>query len=80
MTFTVKTDAPPLPEYAPGALHVGDSRVLLDLVNRAFQNGTTSDAIMQHNAALTPPPANSVVALASSKRIRGTPGPTREEG
>ncbi len=46
MNFTVKTDAPPIREDASGALRVGDSRVLLELVIRAFQDGATPETIV----------------------------------
>jgi hypothetical protein len=47
MPFTVKTDAPPLREDAAGALRVGDSRVLLELVIRTFQDGSTAEYLVQ---------------------------------
>ena len=48
MTFTVQAEAPPLREDASGALRVGASRVLLELVIRAFQDGATPETIVQH--------------------------------
>lgn len=42
MAFTAKTEPPPLWEDAAGALRVGDSRVLLELVIWAFQDGRDS--------------------------------------
>jgi uncharacterized protein (DUF433 family) len=54
VTFAAKTDAPPIREDADGALRVGDSRVLLELVLRAFQDGATPETIVQryHTLAL----------------------------
>jgi uncharacterized protein (DUF433 family) len=37
----------PLREEPPGVFHVGNSRVLLELVIRAFQAGATPEAIVQ---------------------------------
>src|SRR5262249_31666345 len=38
---------PPLRPDASGALRVGESRVLLELVIRAFEDGATPEAIVQ---------------------------------
>ena len=38
MQFTAQAEAPPLREDADGAVRVGDSRVLLELVVRAFED------------------------------------------
>ncbi len=53
MAFTVQAEAPPLREDATGALRVGESRVLLELVIRAFQHGATPEAIVQRYSTLT---------------------------
>jgi uncharacterized protein (DUF433 family) len=45
--FTAQAEAPPLREDADGALRVGGSHVLLELVIRAFQDGATPEAIVQ---------------------------------
>ncbi len=47
MPFIAQTESPPLCEDADGALRVGGSRVLLELVIRAFQDGATPEAIVQ---------------------------------
>ena len=47
MAFNVQTEAPPLREDATGALRVGNSRVLLEIVVRAFQDGATPETIVQ---------------------------------
>ena len=43
VAFNVQTEAPPLSEDATGALRIGNSRVLLEIVVRAFQGGATPD-------------------------------------
>lgn len=53
MSFTAKIDAPPLREDETGALRVGNSRVLLELVIRAFQDGATPDTIVQRYSTVT---------------------------
>jgi uncharacterized protein (DUF433 family) len=52
MSFEVQAEAPRLREEADGAVRVGDSRVLLELVVRAFQDGATPEAIMQRYPTL----------------------------
>ncbi len=53
MTFAVQAEAPPLREDADGALRVGDSRVLLEMVIHAFQDGTTPESIVQQYSTLS---------------------------
>jgi len=55
MTFAVQVEAPPLREDATGALRVGDSRVLLELVIRAFEDGATPEIIVQRYPSLALP-------------------------
>ncbi len=62
MTFTVQAEAPPLREDATGALRVGDSRVLLELVIRAFQDGATPETIVQRYSTLALPDVYAVIA------------------
>jgi len=52
MSFIVQAEAPPLREDASGALRIGDSRVLLELVIRAFQYGATPETIVQRYSTL----------------------------
>ncbi len=52
MPFTIQAEAPPLREDAAGAVRVGDSRVLLELVIWAFQDGATPETIVQRYSAL----------------------------
>lgn len=47
MIVTLQTETPPLRQDPSGALRVGESRVLLELVIRAFQDGATPEAIVQ---------------------------------
>ena len=62
MTFNVQAEAPPLREDAAGALRVGDSRVLLELVIRAFQDGATPETIVQRYSTLALPDVYAVIA------------------
>lgn len=62
MAFTAQAEAPPLREDADGALRVGDSRVLLELVIRAFQDGATPETIVQRYSTLPLPDVYAVVA------------------
>jgi uncharacterized protein (DUF433 family) len=52
MSFTAHPEAPPIREDATGALRVGESRVLLELVIRAFQDGATPETIVQRYPTL----------------------------
>lgn len=61
MTFTMQTETPPLREDSSGALRVGESRVLLELVIRAFQDGATPETIVQRYPTLTLPDTYSVI-------------------
>jgi uncharacterized protein (DUF433 family) len=51
--FTIRAEAPPLREDASGALRIGQTRVLLELVIRAFQDGATPETIVQRYSTLT---------------------------
>jgi len=51
MTVTIHAETPPLRQDSAGALRIGDSRVLLELVIRAFQDGATPEAIVQRYPA-----------------------------
>lgn len=62
MTFTAQAEAPPLREDAAGAVRVGDSRVLLELVIRAFQDGATPETIVQRYSTLALPDVYAVIA------------------
>jgi uncharacterized protein (DUF433 family) len=62
VSFPVQAEVPPLREDADGALRVGASRVLLELVIRAFQDGATPEAIVQRYATLALADAYAVIA------------------
>lgn len=62
MSVLIHTDAPPLRPDASGALRVGQSRVLLELVIRAFQDGATPEAIVQRYPTATLADVYAVVA------------------
>lgn len=62
MPFAVQAEAPPLREDASGALRVGDSRVLLELVVRAFQDGATPEVIVQRYDTLALADVYAVIA------------------
>lgn len=60
--FNVQTEAPPLGEDATGALRVGNSRALLEIVVRAFQDGATPETIVQRHSTLALPDVYAVLA------------------
>jgi uncharacterized protein (DUF433 family) len=62
VSFPVQSEAPPLREDASGALRVGGSRVLLELVIEAFQDGATPEAIIQRFSTLALPDVYTVIA------------------
>ncbi len=62
MAFNLVAEAPPLREEAGGALRVGQSRVLLELVVHAFQDGATPEALVQRYPTLALPDVYAVVA------------------
>jgi|SRR5579884_802934 len=61
MPFTIQAEAPPIREDAAGALRVGNSRVLLELVIRAFQDGATPETIVQRYSTLSLPDVYAVI-------------------
>jgi uncharacterized protein (DUF433 family) len=62
MTPIIQADAPPLQRDASGALRVGQSRVLLELVVRGFQDGLTPEAMVGRYAGLTLAEAYAAIA------------------
>ena len=50
--MTFKSEEPPIREDSSGALRVGDSRVLLELVIGDFQDGATPEEICQRYTTL----------------------------
>lgn len=53
MEIVLQTEAPPLRRDSSGALRVGSSRVLLELVIRAFEDGATPETIAQQYPTTT---------------------------
>jgi uncharacterized protein (DUF433 family) len=53
MTLTAQAETPPFRQDTSGAVRVGDSRVLLELVINAFQDGATPEAIVQRYPTLS---------------------------
>lgn len=62
MEIVLHTEAPPLRRDASGTLRVDRSRVLLELVIRAFQDGATPEAIAQRYPSATLADIYAVVA------------------
>lgn len=61
MSFVIQTDTLPIREDKCGGLRVGKSRVLLEIVIRAFQDGASPEAIVQRYPTLTLADVYSVV-------------------
>ena len=64
--MTIQTIEPipvPLRQDATGALRVGESRVLLEMVIHAFQAGATPEAIVQSYDTLALPDVYAVLAF-----------------
>ena len=53
MTLVLKSEKPPLREDKTGAIRVGNSRVLLEIVIRAFQDGASPESIVSQYSTLT---------------------------
>ncbi len=62
MSLIVHAETPPFHEDASGAVRVGSSRVLLELVIRAFQDGATPETIVQRFSTLALPDVYAAVA------------------
>jgi uncharacterized protein (DUF433 family) len=52
VSITIQTDPLPLREDSSGGLRIGETRVLAELVLRAFQDGATPEAIVQRYPTL----------------------------
>lgn len=61
-TPTTKADSVPLRAEPDGTLRVGDTRVLVDLVLRAFQDGATPEMIVQEYTTLSLSDVYAVIA------------------
>ena len=53
MELVLKTEAPPLYGDSLEGIRIGNSRVLLELVVRAFENGATPESIAQRYSTVT---------------------------
>lgn len=53
MVFTVQAETPPLRDDGTGGMRIGGTRVLLELVIRAFQDGATAETIVQRYSTLS---------------------------
>jgi hypothetical protein len=73
LDFEPLTVTVPLREDPPGVFRVGKSRVLLELVLRAFKAGATPEAIVQSYDTL-----NLADVYAVISRYLATPGPFEE--
>ncbi|MBX3054805.1 MAG: DUF433 domain-containing protein [Caldilineaceae bacterium] len=62
MELTLQMDVPPLQKDAAGTLRIGDSRVLLELVVSAFEDGATPEMIVQRYPTLTLADTYAVIA------------------
>jgi uncharacterized protein (DUF433 family) len=62
VAYQAQSDPLPLREDASGALRVGESRVLFELVIRAFQDGATPESIVQRYPTLSLSDVYAVVA------------------
>ena len=62
MELVLQTEAPPLRRDNSGGMRVGSSRVLLELVIRAFEDGATAEAISQRYETVTLADVYSVIA------------------
>lgn len=62
VSLPAQPEAPPLREDDTGAVRVGQSRVLLEIVIRAFQDGATPEEIVQRYPTLTLSDVYAVIA------------------
>ncbi|PSB33427.1 hypothetical protein C7B69_06540 [filamentous cyanobacterium Phorm 46] len=53
MNLVLEVEAPPFREDTTGAIRVGNSRVLLELVIRAFQDGASPESIVQRYSTVS---------------------------
>lgn len=53
MHLVLESEAPPLRQDETGAIRVSNSRVLLELVIRAFQDGASPESIVQRYSTLS---------------------------
>src|SRR5262249_27958920 len=58
---SAQLEAPPLRQEPDGSIRIGQTRVLLDLVIRAFQDGATPETIVQQYTSVSLAEAYSVI-------------------
>jgi uncharacterized protein (DUF433 family) len=63
MSLSVQLEAPPLRLDASGAYRIGDSRVLLELVIQAFDDGGTPESIVEQYPTTTLSDIYAVIAF-----------------
>jgi uncharacterized protein (DUF433 family) len=68
VALTIQADPVPLREDASGALRVGETRVLLDLVVNAFEDGATPETIVQQYDTLRLADVYAVIAYYLRRR------------
>jgi uncharacterized protein (DUF433 family) len=62
MSFTPQVEAPPITDDGTGGLRVGGSRVLLEMVIGAFEDGATAETIVQLYPSVTLADVYAVIA------------------
>ena len=68
MSLVLKSQKPPLREDETGAIRVGNSRVLLEIVIRAFQDGASAESIVDSYPTLTLSDAYGAMPLAMLRK------------
>ena len=53
MSLVLEVEAPPFRKDETGAIRIGNTRVLLELVIRAFQDGASPESIVQRYSTLS---------------------------
>ena len=82
MDIVLQAEAPPLRQDSSGGLRIGKSRVLLELVIHAFEDGATPEAIAQRYPTATLADIYSVLAyfLRHQEEIKAYLAKTRAKG
>lgn len=62
MAFVTHAEAPPLREEADGAVRVGNTRVLLEMVIWSFQDGATAETMVERFSTLSLADVYAVIA------------------
>jgi uncharacterized protein (DUF433 family) len=62
MSIVLPVEAPPLRQEDDGAIRVGESRVLLEMVIHSFQGGSSPETIVQQFPTLQLPDVYAVIA------------------